>query len=576
MEGKDGKKLMQSPCAYKRVGGKTSVSRSNKENTPCPNVFLWDTSDDDDDDVFLVKTKTPGEKKTCTLPASSLDGFIVEDHIELSGNEDFYHPAPSVLATSGVESRGIPCLLSRPLPDSDSPVLKGPPHPVLNRNKILPSHEGGSPLFPTSRGTPTQVARPHVSSRSNAMLATMEPSSRAQIQCPPSIGARYESPILVLSDSSSDGEFESLLSRIRGSMGSNRKPGDQSVSGCLVSSQAAGNGGTKPTMGASKNKDKESSRLLPRKQPVQRDERGPLAVAPRCPVTLPTRPHSTPAQKKPGRDNKGTRPASDVATEFKPMVSGASEDDRTGRLCTFPGCFLTEMVSQSSLSVRHFRQVRQDITVRLYCLYNDSVFEGKLPDDMPVTWNRRLRKTAGHCISTLQFGKDRSRCARIELSEKVCDTADRLRDTLIHEMCHAASWVLHGIRDGHGQMWQLFARNACLVHPELPPITRCHSYGIRYKFNYRCTSCQKSIGRHSKSLDVNRFDCGLCGGSLRLESPGGTPCHAAPLTPFAQFVKDKYAETRKANFGKGHGEAMRLLSEAFSSKLRLQSGESCS
>uniref|UniRef100_A0A8C4QJU6 SprT-like domain-containing protein n=1 Tax=Eptatretus burgeri TaxID=7764 RepID=A0A8C4QJU6_EPTBU len=149
--------------------------------------------------------------------------------------------------------------------------------------------------------------------------------------------------------------------------------------------------------------------------------------------------------------------------------------------------------------------------------------------------------------------------------------AYRLRDTLIHEMCHAASWLLYGIRDGHGQMWQLFANKACLVHPELPPITRCHSYQIRYKYNYRCTSCQNSIGRHSKSLDVNRFQCGLCGGSLRLESPGGTPCRAAPLAPFAQFVKDKYAETRKANLGKGHGEVMRLLSEAFSTKLPLQS-----
>ena len=42
---------------------------------------------------------------------------------------------------------------------------------------------------------------------------------------------------------------------------------------------------------------------------------------------------------------------------------------------------------------------------------------------------------------------------------KVCDTADRLRDTLIHEMCHAAVWILNGVKNGHGQIW-----NAWYVH----------------------------------------------------------------------------------------------------------------
>ena len=33
------------------------------------------------------------------------------------------------------------------------------------------------------------------------------------------------------------------------------------------------------------------------------------------------------------------------------------------------------------------------------------------------------------------------RISKIELSSKVIDSADRLRDTLIHEMCHAAAWI---------------------------------------------------------------------------------------------------------------------------------------
>ena len=27
------------------------------------------------------------------------------------------------------------------------------------------------------------------------------------------------------------------------------------------------------------------------------------------------------------------------------------------------------------------------------------------------------------------------------------------------------------------------------VYPDLKPITRCHSYAIQYKYNYKCTTC---------------------------------------------------------------------------------------
>lgn len=132
-----------------------------------------------------------------------------------------------------------------------------------------------------------------------------------------------------------------------------------------------------------------------------------------------------------------------------------------------------------------------------------------------------MRKTAGYCITGQERGGG-SRYARIELSEKVCDSAgtedrscgisyvglylikilhlllycpdvlDRLRDTLIHEMCHAATWLINGVRDGHGNFWKLYARKATVMHPELPMVTRCHSYDIKYKFQYQCTRCQNT------------------------------------------------------------------------------------
>lgn len=45
------------------------------------------------------------------------------------------------------------------------------------------------------------------------------------------------------------------------------------------------------------------------------------------------------------------------------------------------------------------------------------------------------------------------RVARVELSEKVLTSADRLRCTLIHELCHAATWIYNG-EHGHGATWK--------------------------------------------------------------------------------------------------------------------------
>lgn len=54
------------------------------------------------------------------------------------------------------------------------------------------------------------------------------------------------------------------------------------------------------------------------------------------------------------------------------------------------------------------------LAIHLFC-------GSQLPANMSVTWNKKMRKTAGYCIT----GQERaggSRYARIELSEKVCDS----------------------------------------------------------------------------------------------------------------------------------------------------------
>uniref|UniRef100_A0A3B4ERB1 Germ cell nuclear acidic peptidase n=1 Tax=Pundamilia nyererei TaxID=303518 RepID=A0A3B4ERB1_9CICH len=233
-------------------------------------------------------------------------------------------------------------------------------------------------------------------------------------------------------------------------------------------------------------------------------------------------------------------------------------------LCKTPGCFLQSLTNPSSSYVGSFKQNKEALTSKLYHLYNTTVFESKLPANMSVTWNKKMRKTAGYCVTGQEKGGG-NRYARIELSEKVCDSADRLRDTLIHEMCHAATWLINGVRDGHGNFWKLYARKATLAHPELPMVTRCHSYDIKYKFQYQCTRCKNTIGRHSKSLDTQRFVCALCTGQLVLL----TPSKPRAPTPFANFVKENYSSVRQELAGQSHAEVMRKLSADFASKTKL-------
>lgn len=55
----------------------------------------------------------------------------------------------------------------------------------------------------------------------------------------------------------------------------------------------------------------------------------------------------------------------------------------------------------------------------MYC------FVFQLPEKMVIIWNKKMRKTAGYCLTGQTEGSEAKRYARIELSEKVCDSAGR-------------------------------------------------------------------------------------------------------------------------------------------------------
>ncbi|XP_037678853.1 acidic repeat-containing protein [Choloepus didactylus] len=208
----------------------------------------------------------------------------------------------------------------------------------------------------------------------------------------------------------------------------------------------------------------------------------------------------------------------------------------------------------------------------MYSLFNSSIFDKKLPEKIDISWNKKMLSTAGFCTTYEIQNSKRERYAKIEISLKVCDSADRLRDTLIHEICHVASWLLDGVRDSHGDMWKYYAQKSNMVYPELPRVTRCHNYKINYRINYECTQCKSRVGRYTRSLNTNRFICARCRGTLimlPLTRKDGTPIKPH-VRPFAKYVRENYNAVKHEVEGISHGDVMKKLSKDYGAKKQQQ------
>uniref|UniRef100_A0A336LSJ3 CSON003111 protein n=1 Tax=Culicoides sonorensis TaxID=179676 RepID=A0A336LSJ3_CULSO len=210
---------------------------------------------------------------------------------------------------------------------------------------------------------------------------------------------------------------------------------------------------------------------------------------------------------------------------------------------------------------KNYKTLKTELTDKLFAIYNEKIFENELI--APCSWNKKLLNTAGRCHLTRTGGQ---RFARIELSEKVLTSGDRLRCTLIHEMCHAATWIFNG-EDGHGKTWKGWAHKANSIFKELPKINTCHSYDIFYKYTYKCKLCNAKSHAHSKSKKVENIRCKICHGSIEIflnkaDKDGNvvsTPAKGA--SGFAKFVKENYSKVKRPAIG--HAEVMKLLGEDF-------------
>lgn len=130
-------------------------------------------------------------------------------------------------------------------------------------------------------------------------------------------------------------------------------------------------------------------------------------------------------------------------------------------------------------------------------LFNETIFEKRLPEQLVILWSSRLTKTAGQTI--MRTHRFLGKICSIQLSCKVIAYhLDRLVSTLLHELCHVAQFLLENeTHPSHGrgfQKWQYIAKR---IFPSIR-VTVTHHYDIWMPYHYSCESCHYSWKRFSR------------------------------------------------------------------------------
>ncbi|KIM26004.1 hypothetical protein M408DRAFT_198303 [Serendipita vermifera MAFF 305830] len=145
-----------------------------------------------------------------------------------------------------------------------------------------------------------------------------------------------------------------------------------------------------------------------------------------------------------------------------------------------------------------------------------------------LVWSNRMATTAGR--SEYKKTGEGKIIIKIELGVKVITTEERLRNTLAHEACHAASWAIskdfkapHGstFKSWYGtlilSMLLLMIDRARKVEAAFRgvQVTTKHDYEIDYKYSWKCLapSCGHVFQRHSNSINIEKQGC-FCGSRL--------------------------------------------------------------
>lgn len=200
---------------------------------------------------------------------------------------------------------------------------------------------------------------------------------------------------------------------------------------------------------------------------------------------------------------------------------------------------------------REFDNRKTDLAHEFLRALDDGVTDGAVhrmaasAGGVKITWSKTLRTTAGRA----RYRHERRRSANtgattdlhhasIELAEKIIDSEERLYNTLAHEFCHLANFMVSRVTSPpHGESFKAWGRRCdgfVRDHPVYAPfdvhVTTTHRYQIDWKYVWACVDCGQTYGRQSNSIDPARVRCSVCMGVLQRIKPKPRATSASPRT----------------------------------------------
>jgi hypothetical protein len=122
----------------------------------------------------------------------------------------------------------------------------------------------------------------------------------------------------------------------------------------------------------------------------------------------------------------------------------------------------------------------------LFRALNRDRFGDLLPGSIPLVWSYRMTSTLGNCRMVRTSAGRRVIDIGMNPSLLLAGNEAHLRDTLVHEMAHAAAWITRG-DGGHGAAWKEIA-----VAAGCDPRSRCRaSPRVRRRAGERIDRCPK-------------------------------------------------------------------------------------
>lgn len=129
---------------------------------------------------------------------------------------------------------------------------------------------------------------------------------------------------------------------------------------------------------------------------------------------------------------------------------------------------LTRCTDEARSYRTNFEANKERLTRKIFKILNASVFNGRLNGVSCV-----LAQMSHYGETYLDTDNQGRRTAEIRISISKNDKPCVLLDTVAHEMCHAAAWLVSGYK-GHGPMFRFWAEKMMHIYQFMPYI---HTFG---------------------------------------------------------------------------------------------------